>query len=159
QHAPRDRGEAPRARRDQDADLAQLLSRGRVLADLQPAQLRRGEAPDRPEQRVSGPLREDLSGRDGRALACGMRWLAVLAIAACSSSGPPEPEPGCNPLIGDDCMTPYPSSFYQSATGQVAIPDGVLPTPKNTTLATDRLNSHDGFSPSTPFVVYFKDGV
>jgi len=88
-----------------------------------------------------------------------MRWLAVLALAACSSSGPPEPKPGCNPLIGDDCLTPYPSSFYQSATGQVAIPDGVLPTPKNTTLATDRLNSHDGFSPSTPFVVYFKEGV
>jgi len=88
-----------------------------------------------------------------------MRWLAVLAIAACSSSGPPEPKPGCNPLIGDDCLTPWPSSFYQSATGQVAIPEGVLPSPKGTTLATDRLNSHDGFSPSTPFLVYFKDGV
>jgi hypothetical protein len=88
-----------------------------------------------------------------------MRWLAVLAIAACSSSGPPEPKPGCNPLIGDDCLTPWPSSFYQSATGQVAIPEGVLPSPKATTLATDRLNSHDGFSPSTPFIVYFKGGV
>ena len=88
-----------------------------------------------------------------------MRWLAVAAIAACSSSGPPEPKPGCNPLIGDDCMTPWPSSFYQSATGQVAIPAGVLPSPKHTTLGTDRLNSHDGFSPATPFIVYFKAGV
>jgi len=88
-----------------------------------------------------------------------MRFVVIAILAACGSSGPPEPKAGCNPLIGDDCMTPYPSSFYQSATGQVAIPAGVLPAPRATTLSPDRLNSHDGFSPSTPFVVYFKDGV
>ncbi len=88
-----------------------------------------------------------------------MRLVVIAVLAACGSSGPPEPKAGCNPLIGDDCMTPYPSSFYQSASGQVAIPDGVLPAPRGTTLSPDRLNSHDGFSPSTPFVVYFKEGV
>jgi hypothetical protein len=85
---------------------------------------------------------------------------AVAFIVACgSSSGPPEPMPGCNPLIGDDCVTPYPTSFFQSSTGHVAIPDGVLPNPRGITLSPDRLNTHDGFSPSTPFVVYFAKGV
>jgi hypothetical protein len=86
--------------------------------------------------------------------------VAVTVVIACSSSsGPPEPKPGCNPLIGDDCVTPYPTSFFQSSTGQVAIPDGVLPNPRGITLSPDRLNTHDGFSPSTPFVVYFAKGV
>ncbi|HEY3801654.1 MAG TPA: hypothetical protein VGL61_03570 [Kofleriaceae bacterium] len=85
--------------------------------------------------------------------------LFALVVAGCGSSGPPEPKAGCNPLIGDDCLTPWPSSFYQTATGQVSVPAGVLPAPRNTVLTPDRLNAHDGFSPSTPFVVYFKDGV
>jgi hypothetical protein len=90
-----------------------------------------------------------------------VRSLAAVAfVVACgSSSGPPEPEPGCNPLIGDDCVTPYPTSFFQSSTGEVAIPAGVLPNPRGITLSPDRLNTHDGFSPSTPFVVYFAKGV
>src|SRR6185437_10198013 len=26
---------------------------------------------------------------------------------------PPEAQPGCNPIIGDDCVTPFPSTFYE----------------------------------------------
>ena len=78
----------------------------------------------------------------------------------------PEPAAGCNPLIGDECLTPFPSSFYEvadatSPTGvRVAIDDAILPAPRHSpALSAARLNRHDGASPSTPFVVYFKDGV
>jgi hypothetical protein len=86
--------------------------------------------------------------------------VAVALITSCGNSGPPEPKAGCNPLIGDDCMTPYPSSFFQADSGQVAIPDNVLPVPHGSAvLSASRLNTHDGVSPATPFVVYFTDGV
>jgi len=96
-----------------------------------------------------------------------MRAVVLICLAACGgSSAPPEPAPGCNPLIGDDCLTPFPSAFYEtddasSATGvRVAIPDGVLPEPRSgTALTPARLNRHDGVSPASPFVVYFKAGV
>lgn len=100
-----------------------------------------------------------------------MHRLVVLALlAACgdnlSPQTIPEPAAGCNPLIGDDCLSPYPSSFYETAdatttTGvRVAIPDGVLPKERNgTQLSPARLNRHDGVSPATPFVVYFAAGV
>ena len=92
----------------------------------------------------------------------------LAAAAACGSpSGPPEPaQADCNPLIGDDCITPFPSAFFEATdstttTGvRVAIPDDVLPQPRTgVPLTAARLAFHDGISPSTPFVVYFKDGV
>src|SRR5712671_5663356 len=90
-------------------------------------------------------------------------WVAVLA--ACSSP-PAEPAPGCNPLVGDDCLSPFPSSFNEvadssSPTGvRLAIDESVLPTPHGSVpLSATRVNHHDGISPSTPFVVYFADGV
>ncbi len=90
----------------------------------------------------------------------------VLALAACNTAPPPEPKPGCNPLVGDDCLSPYPSSYYEkadstTATGvRVNIPDGVLPVDSDgTALMPDRLNTHDGVSPATPFIIYFKAGV
>jgi len=91
----------------------------------------------------------------------------VLALAACNAVGPPpEPAPGCNPLIGDDCVTPFPSSFFErsdstSATGfRVAISDHVMPSSsRGVPLRLDRFNAKDGFSPATPFLVYFKNGV
>ena len=52
--------------------------------------------------------------------------LCLVAGVACSAPPPPEPRAGCNPLIGVDCLTPFPSSFFQNR-GAVAIPDGVLP--------------------------------
>lgn len=89
------------------------------------------------------------------------RLVAFALIASCSSSpdAPPEPKPGCNPLIGDDCMTPFPSAFFQTGSGQVAIPDSVLPVPHGSALSAARLDTHDGVSPATPFVVYFAAGV
>jgi hypothetical protein len=87
-----------------------------------------------------------------------------------SSSGsnlpppPPEAAPGCNPVLGDDCVTPFPSTFYEvrdptTATGyRVLLGTKALPaiTPP---LSPDRYDQKDGFSPATPFVVYFADGV
>lgn len=79
---------------------------------------------------------------------------------------PPEPAAGCNPIIGDDCLTPYPSSFYEvadttSKTGvHVKIGATALPVQNNgKQILPDRLNQKDGFSPSTPFLLYFKAGV
>jgi hypothetical protein len=46
--------------------LKTLLRGGRVLADLEQAQLRAGQGPRRPEQRVPRPLRQDLPGGPGR---------------------------------------------------------------------------------------------
>jgi hypothetical protein len=90
----------------------------------------------------------------------------VLAFAACSSPPPPEAAPGCNPLIGDDCMTPFPSSFHESSdattrTGvRVSIAASVLPVQADKIpILPDRINAKDGFSPATPFLVYFKRGV
>jgi hypothetical protein len=92
----------------------------------------------------------------------------VILLTGCSSSpsAPPPVPDGCNPLIGDDCVTPFPSSLVETAdattaTGlRVAIPDSSLPSPHaGNPLSATRLNLHDGISPSTPFVVYFKEGV
>ncbi len=95
-----------------------------------------------------------------------MRALSCVLLVACASSPPPEPAPGCNPLVGDDCLTPVPSSLVEvpdasTATGvRVAIADAALPVPhRGAALTADPLNGHDGISPSTPFVVYFKAGV
>jgi hypothetical protein len=89
---------------------------------------------------------------------------AVLTCAACTSP-PPEPQPGCNPLVGDDCRTPFPSSFYEipdvtSATGvREHLPDDFLQVSGATPLSAQRLNLRDGASPGSPFIVYFQDGV
>src|SRR5262249_42339749 len=77
---------------------------------------------------------------------------------------PPEADAGCNPIIGDDCVTPFPSSFWEvpdptTATGyRVALGSQALP-PITPPLSTGRYNEKDGFSPATPFLVYFAHGV
>jgi hypothetical protein len=61
-------------------------------------------------------------------------------------------------------VTPFPSTFWETpdpttATGlRVALTPQALPT-LTPPLATDRYNALDGFSPATPFVVYFANGV
>jgi hypothetical protein len=93
--------------------------------------------------------------------------LACLAVAGCAEPPPPDAAPGCNPLVGDDCLTPFPSQVVlrdgaTTATGtRVAIGDAVvLHAPRNAPpLSAAPLNLHDGVSPSTPFVVYFARGV
>jgi hypothetical protein len=93
-----------------------------------------------------------------------------LPMPAPTSSGPvlppppPEAAPGCNPVLGDDCLTPFPSTFFEvpdptTATGvRLALAADVLPqiTPP---LSTERYNQKDGFSPAAQFMVYFKAGV
>ena len=91
-------------------------------------------------------------------------WL--MLVAGCGAPPPPEPAPGCNPLVGDDCLTPFPSAFFETAdsstaTGvRVALGPTALPSSAaGVVLKPDRLNQKDGFSPATPFLVYFKAGV
>ena len=94
----------------------------------------------------------------------------ALSGSACSSEAttpaPPEAAPGCNPIVGDDCLTPFPSAFFErvdatTPTGvRVAIPKGMLPTQSSgVALWPDRLNQKDGFSGASPFWVYFAKGV
>jgi hypothetical protein len=94
--------------------------------------------------------------------------LLLLAIA-CGGPHPPPHTPGtCNPLIGDPhaCLNPWPTSYFQvddttSATGfRNQIPTAAMP--KNVggkPIDPARLNRLDGFSPSTPLVLYFSQGV
>jgi hypothetical protein len=110
---------------------------------------------------------------------------ALLALAGCSTgevlnpvhatstttvdAGPPPPPeamPGCNPLIGADCLSPFPSSFFEAVdpttqTGfRVSLPQSVVPPIQyGPALSVERYNQKDGFSPATPFVVYFPSGV
>lgn len=91
--------------------------------------------------------------------------LSALIATGCSSA-PAEVPAGCNPLIGDDCATPYPSSFYEvadaaSPTGmRVAVAANVWPkTATDVPFRGDQVIGRDGFPPVTPFVVYFKRGV
>src|SRR4051812_2452522 len=62
----------------------------------------------------------------------------VVLLAACGDdkARPSQPDAGpagCNPLIGDDCLSPFPSSFHEAAdatstTGvRVALPKDLLP--------------------------------
>jgi hypothetical protein len=73
--------------------------------------------------------------------------------------------PGCNPLVGDDCLTPFPSTAFEvaaaTATGvRIELPPDTLPKSNaGVALAPDRLDQKDGFSPSTRFVVHFARGV
>ncbi len=106
--------------------------------------------------------------------ACGATSTEGTADASSQGdAGPPddaapgalvEPEPGCNPIVGDDCVTPFPSSFHQrvdpaSATGYRVKVDALVATASGKPIRVDRLNQKDGFSPATPFVVYLKSGV
>ncbi len=94
-----------------------------------------------------------------------------LALSGCGDDAvrPATPDAGpagCNPLVGDDCLTPFPSSVHEVAdpatrTGvRVALPADLLPvSASGKALDPARMNRRDGFSPSTPFLVYFAAGV
>ncbi len=79
--------------------------------------------------------------------------------------GPPAP-PHCNPLVGDHCLLPWPSSFYlapdaATVTGhRVAYPREALPKTKGGAyLDPARYNQLDGFSIGSQILVSFKEGV
>jgi hypothetical protein len=93
--------------------------------------------------------------------------IASVLLAACSAAPPPEPAPGCNPLGGEDCLSPFPAAVFTRA--EPASPTGLRldlrleAMPRQDfgigPIRPDRLNLRDGFSPATPFVVYFERGV
>jgi pimeloyl-ACP methyl ester carboxylesterase len=71
----------------------------------------------------------------------------------------------CNPLVGEDCFTPFPSIFFEkvdatTATGfRVDLPADHMPkSALGVAIRPDRLNQKDGFSGSAPFLVYFAAG-
>ncbi len=91
----------------------------------------------------------------------------LLVVLASACAGPPPHQPtGCNPLGDDACLLPFPSSYFQvddkaSPTGvRNAVPAGVLPVnAAGIALRPDPFNRLDGWSPATPLVLYFRDGV
>lgn len=108
---------------------------------------------------------------------------AALATVAGSCAGPGSPDetkpppsviepplrPGCNPLGGserDDCLTPFPSAFFTRPDPQrpgqvlVELPAAVLPvSSKGVKLDPAPLQRRDGYSPATPIIAYFPDGI
>jgi hypothetical protein len=96
--------------------------------------------------------------------------LVIILCAACGGAPAASPDagvaPGCNPIVGGDCLTPFPSSFHMtpdptSATGvRVSLRADELPISRAmVTLDPTRFNRRDGFSPSSSFFVYFPAGV
>ena len=67
--------------------------------------------------------------------------------------------PPCQPILGTDCLAPWPSAYWETPAGtrtgwKIDIAEGVMPadTRGNRLPATD-WNRRDGFSPNTPIVV------
>ena len=98
----------------------------------------------------------------------GIGIIAALAGAACGDdkSHGPGTAPECNPLGGDRCLLPFPTSLYladdpDSPTGvRVDIPAGALPTNEDgVAIDPALLNSHDGFSPAAPILAAFAVGI
>lgn len=94
--------------------------------------------------------------------------IAALAGAACGDNGSHGPDiaPECNPLGGDRCVLPFPTSLYladdpDSPTGvRLDIPDGALPTNEDgAPIDPGLFNTHDGFSPAAPILSAFAVGV
>jgi hypothetical protein len=92
--------------------------------------------------------------------------LAAVMMAGCSGDKDLATPDECNPLGGVACMTPWPSSVYETddsttATGRrLDIPKGALPTNYDDTDVDPALyNTHDGFSSAAPIVMAFETGV
>jgi len=92
--------------------------------------------------------------------------LAVLVLSACSSDASLPMRANCNPLGANHCMTPWPSSVFEtddatSETGRrLAIPEGTLPINFNDdSVDPTGWNIADGFSPAAPILLSFPGGV
>ncbi len=102
--------------------------------------------------------------------ALGLVGLPLLLVACGDTLSTEQPDAGarvgaCNPLVGDDCFTPFPSVFFEKAdtgtsTGmRVDLPADLMPeSALGVPIRPDRFNRKDGFSGSAPFLVYFKAG-
>ena len=96
-------------------------------------------------------------------------WILGITLAlGCGDNGSHGPDiaPECNPLGGDRCVLPFPTSLYlidddSTATGvRLDIPEGALPTNEDGVAIDPALfNSHDGFSPAAPILAAFAVGV
>ncbi len=96
-------------------------------------------------------------------------WILGIALAlACGDNGNSGTDvaPECNPLGGDRCVMPFPSSLYltddaSTATGvRVDIPEGALPKNEDgMPIEPGLFNAHDGFSPAAPILAAFAVGV
>ena len=100
-----------------------------------------------------------------RTLVLGMAAALACACGDDSSHGP-DIAPECNPLGGDRCLLPFPTSLYLaddagSATGvRLDIPAGALPTNEDGVAIDPALyNTHDGFSPAAPILAAFAVGI
>jgi len=92
--------------------------------------------------------------------------VAAVLLSACSSDVALPMRAYCNPLGGNHCMTPWPSSVFEvddatSETGRrLAIPEGTLPSNFNDdSVDPAGWNIADGFSPSAPILLSFPGGV
>ena len=94
-------------------------------------------------------------------------WIVLSALGVgCGSSNSLETRQECNPLGGESCVLPWPSSLYAvddsaTVTGRrVDIPEGALPTNVDGFAVSPTLfNSHDGFSPDASIITAFVGGV
>ncbi|HTL34894.1 MAG TPA: hypothetical protein VL326_17315 [Kofleriaceae bacterium] len=91
--------------------------------------------------------------------------LLVFSAGACGDKDLGTPD-ACNPLGGAACITPWPSSVYESddATTETKvkldIPAGALPKNfDNIELSPDTFNKQDGFSYAAPMIAAFPTGV
>jgi len=91
--------------------------------------------------------------------------ISLILYSSCSNEGLLVKE-GCNPISIDDCLLPFPSSFFlrddeTTATGfRVNYDYKVLPvTSDGKGIDPSPYNEADGFSPASQILVYFKEGV
>lgn len=69
-------------------------------------------------------------------------------------------QPGCDPISNGNCLLPFPNDFYtrrDTSTGtdrRVDLPTGQLPNVEGVTFDPSEWNRNEGWSPSTPIVVY-----
>ena len=89
--------------------------------------------------------------------------LGLAALLGCHGSDGANGDSRCHPLAVDDCLLPWPSSYYQksdatSATGyRLALPAGVLPSnQQGVPVDVTRYNALDGYSPAGMLVANLK---
>ena len=92
--------------------------------------------------------------------------IVSIGLGACNGDTALPNPPQCNPLGANACMTPWPSSVFETEdattpTGwKLAIPAGTLPTNfADVPIDPTGWNWADGFSPAAPVVLSFPGGV
>ena len=93
-------------------------------------------------------------------------FVVALSVTACGDNGGSGIPAECNPLGGEGCLLPWPSSAYEvadstTATGRrVSIPKTAMPhNIDNVYVDPISINRWDGFSPTGPLLVAFPGGI